>query len=103
MGKWSQKTVGLRNAPNGQREGLLGSRTPRHWRGQGWDDAFCDAVAENVKDIYGQDETAPAESTNILCVKCGSPTVKPATVLFGGSLPDAFFQLSEEDLPAAIC
>ena len=62
-------------------------------------EAFCDAVKQNVRDIYNVDESAPATSTNILCTKCGSPTVKPATVLFGGSLPAIFFQLSEEDLP----
>ena len=62
-------------------------------------DSFCDAVEHNVRDIYRTNDSAPSRSTNILCDKCGSPTVKPATVLFGGSLPAAFFQHSEEDLP----
>ena len=53
---------------------------------------FCDAVKQNVRDIYNVDESAPATSTNILCTECDSPTVKPATVLFGGSLPAAFFE-----------
>jgi NAD-dependent deacetylase sirtuin 2 len=61
---------------------------------------FCDAVKSSIKDIYGEDASAPAESSNIACVKCGSPTVKPATVLFGGSLPEAFFRLSAADLPS---
>ena len=63
-------------------------------------DGFCSAVEQNVRDIYGEDASAPSTSTNVLCTKCGSATVKPATVLFGGSLPAAFFQLSEEDLPS---
>lgn len=63
-------------------------------------DAFCDAVKQNVRDIYSEDDTAPATSANILCSKCRSPTVKPATVLFGGSLPPAFFLFSEQDLPS---
>ena len=55
-------------------------------------DDFCAAVRANVKDIYGTDASAPAQSTNIRCASCGKPTVKPTTVLFGGSLPDAFFR-----------
>eukprot|EP01043_Picozoa_sp_COSAG02_P075724 COSAG02_NODE_15749_length_1144_cov_1.046890_2_plen_286_part_01 len=54
---------------------------------------FCRAVEQNVRDIYGDNPSAPATSTNVLCTKCGSATVKPATVLFGGSLPAAFFRL----------
>ena len=61
---------------------------------------FCSAVQQNVRDIYGEDANAPDTSTNILCAKCGSATVKPATVLFGGSLPAEFFSLSEKDLPS---
>ena len=61
---------------------------------------FCDKVRASVKDIYATDTAAPAESSNILCGKCGKPTVKPTTVLFGGSLPEAFFSCSEADLPS---
>ena len=55
----------------------------------------------NIKDIYGEDAAAPSESTPIKCGKCGRPTVKPTTVLFGASLPERFFSQSQDDLPAA--
>ena len=62
--------------------------------------AFCDKVRTSIKDIYGRDPAAPASSCAILCVACGQPTVKPTTVLFGASLPEAFFSHTAEDLPA---
>ena len=62
--------------------------------------AFCDKVRTSIKDIYGRDPPALASSCAILCVACGQPTVKPTTVLFGASLPEAFFSHTAEDLPA---
>jgi len=60
---------------------------------------FCNDVRRNIKDIYNQDVSAPKESSNIPCKSCSQPTVKPETVLFGGSLPQEFFQRVKEDLP----
>ena len=62
--------------------------------------AFCDKVRTHIKDIYGQDPAAPAESSPIVCGACGKPAVKPTTVLFGASLPEEFFSRVAEDLPA---
>eukprot|EP00746_Dinoflagellata_sp_MGD_P136868 gnl/MRDRNA2_/MRDRNA2_70723_c0_seq1.p1 gnl/MRDRNA2_/MRDRNA2_70723_c0~~gnl/MRDRNA2_/MRDRNA2_70723_c0_seq1.p1 ORF type:complete len:323 (-),score=47.15 gnl/MRDRNA2_/MRDRNA2_70723_c0_seq1:87-1055(-) len=62
---------------------------------------FCRSVRENIKDIYGIDSTAPVNSTSIACAKCGRPTVKPDTVLFGSSLPRRFFTLADQDLHTA--
>ena len=61
-------------------------------------DSFCDLVQTQIKDIYGQDPKAPATSTPIKCTKCHKPLVKPQTVLFGRSLPPAFFQNCRTDL-----
>jgi NAD-dependent histone deacetylase SIR2 len=60
---------------------------------------YCDAVKTNIKDIYGIDPSAPAESSNIFCEKCGAAAVKPRTVLFGAQMPSAFFDAVEQDLP----
>jgi len=62
---------------------------------------YIKEVRSCIKDIYGLDPTAPKESTHILCTACKQPTVKPATVLFGGSLPDRFFQLKGLDFQQA--
>lgn len=62
---------------------------------------FCASVRKNIKDIYGVDRAAPAESSQIRCTRCGEATVKPSTVLFGSSLPQEFFDLSAEDAPKA--
>lgn len=55
-----------------------------------------------IKDIYNVDPTAPKESSEIRCPACNKALVKPNTVLFGSSLPGAFFeelpQLDEADL-----
>eukprot|EP00930_Biecheleria_cincta_P096670 TRINITY_DN88491_c0_g1_i1.p1 TRINITY_DN88491_c0_g1~~TRINITY_DN88491_c0_g1_i1.p1 ORF type:complete len:422 (+),score=69.85 TRINITY_DN88491_c0_g1_i1:59-1324(+) len=64
-------------------------------------DKFCSEVRAKIKDIYGIDDAAPAESSNILCQNCGHPCVKPSTVLFGSSLPSDFFDRSSADLPKA--
>lgn len=63
-------------------------------------DSFCDEVNTSIKDIYGIDETAPTQSSHILCKACGRPTVKPATVMFGGSSPAEFFRCAKQDLPS---
>ncbi|MCK8198440.1 hypothetical protein, partial [Erwinia amylovora] len=54
--------------------------------------AFCDAVRTNIRDIYAPPGTTgdgPAVSTPIVCtsLRCGKPGVKPATVLYGRSMP----------------
>jgi len=64
-------------------------------------DTFCHEVRTKIKDIYGTDPEAPAESSNILCPSCNRPTLKPSTVLFGSALPSSFFTLAQDDLPAA--
>ena len=62
--------------------------------------SFVEKVRTQIKDIYdGQGPSgAPEESRPILCEKCGRPTVKPTTVLFGGQLPARFFSCMEADL-----
>ena len=62
--------------------------------------AFCEAVREQVRDIYGAGPPGPDTSTPILCLACGRPGVKPATVLYGRSLPDAFFAATREEFPS---
>lgn len=59
-------------------------------------DVFCQKVKTQIKDIYNVDPTAPKESSEIRCPSCNKALVKPNTVLFGSSLPGAFF----EELPA---
>lgn len=62
-------------------------------------DQFLIQLQKNIKDIYGIDLEAPKESKNINCLKCGKPRVKPATVLYGSSLPNDFFVFSGQDFP----
>mmetsp|Transcript_23419 Transcript_23419/g.44079 ORF Transcript_23419/g.44079 Transcript_23419/m.44079 type:complete len:446 (-) Transcript_23419:143-1480(-) len=59
-------------------------------------DDFCAEVSRKIKDIYGVDPEAPEESSEILCPGCHRPLVKPNTVLFGSSLPDEFFDRTDE-------
>ena len=61
-------------------------------------DAFCAEVRASIKDLYGIDEAAPAESRPIPCGACARPLVKPTTVLFGSNLPAEFFERSEGDM-----
>ena len=61
---------------------------------------FCDAVQSHIKDIYGTDPQAPMASSPVVCDKCGRPTVKPTTVLYGASLPEAFFHCADADMPS---
>lgn len=61
---------------------------------------FREAVRTKIKNIYGEASefaNAPAESEHIKCLQCSRPAVKPATVLFGRSLPDAFHEGVEKD------
>lgn len=60
---------------------------------------FCDDVKHCIKDITGQDSSAPSESKKILCKTCARPAVKPTIVLFRSSLPEEFYTLSRDDLP----
>jgi NAD-dependent deacetylase sirtuin 2 len=63
---------------------------------------FRDEVRTKIKNIYSsEDATAPAESTNICCLKCSRPGVKPATVLYGTDLPKKFFRSIRDDFPSA--
>jgi len=65
-------------------------------------DDFCDSVESSIKNIYDKDDaSAPSSSKPIRCQSCGNPTVKPKTVLFGGSLPDEFFNCVEQDCSGA--
>ena len=64
-------------------------------------DEFCQTVRSSIKDIYGVDADAPSESSEMLCASCQRPLLKPTTVLFGASLPQSFFEVLENDLPAA--
>ena len=63
-------------------------------------DTFRRRVKKDIKDIYGVDDDAPAESSlGVACERCGKPGVKPDTVLYGSSLPGRFFQLVDDDDP----
>lgn len=61
-------------------------------------DEFCHKVKTQIKDITGQDSTAPKESTPIRCKRCGAYSVKPSIVLFRSRLPDSFFQNVPHDV-----
>lgn len=66
---------------------------------------FHEDVKTKIKNIYkddGVDDGSPSESTNILCVKCHRPGVKPATVLYGTDLPSAVWRSVREDFPHAV-
>lgn len=62
---------------------------------------FCNDVKRCIKDISGQDPSAPSESKVIRCKTCSHPAVKPTIVLFRSSLPEEFYTLSRDDLPDA--
>lgn len=64
---------------------------------------FIDQVKTRIKDIYGVDKSAPANSSKdgVVCPKCSKPGVKPSTVLYGRQLPEDFFSAMESDLPCA--
>ncbi len=54
-------------------------------------------MAMSIRDIYGMDSSAPSKSAPIVCRKCGAPSVKPSTTLYGSNLPTDFFDAVEED------
>lgn len=60
-------------------------------------DKFVTEVRNNIRDIYGKDKTAPKKSSHVLCGKCKKPGMKPATVLYGRSLPNVFEKCLVED------
>src|SRR5690606_14249143 len=71
--------------------------------GAGADTAwFLAALRANIKDIYGVDPEAPAQSTPIRCPSCGAAAVKPSTVLYGRQLPAEYFAASQADFPDAV-
>ena len=62
-------------------------------------DTFCDQVQRQIKDLSGEDPTAPNQSTPIKCKVCGHDTMKPAITLFRSTLPVRFFELLPQDIP----
>lgn len=48
--------------------------------------AMCAHLKDCVKDLSGLDSSAPAESTGMVCERCGEAAVKPRSVLFGAPL-----------------
>lgn len=61
-------------------------------------DVFCDRVRRQIKDLSGQDPTAPMESKPIQCPTCTYNAVKPSIVLFRSSLPKIFFESVPNDV-----
>ena len=60
-------------------------------------DEFAKKIQSNIKNIYDpKDDKSPKVSTEIPCLNCNKPGVKPATVLFGRSLPQAFFEAQKK-------
>jgi NAD-dependent deacetylase sirtuin 2 len=64
---------------------------------------FCYEVKTKIKNIYdSSDAEAPSDSSHIRCKKCGKPQVKPATVMFGRSLPDDLWKYVSNDFPTKV-
>lgn len=63
---------------------------------------FCREVKSKIKDIYKTDPDAPEQSSEIPCLKCGKPGVKPATVLYSSPLPRDFFNKVDLDFPGEV-
>ncbi|KAF0709611.1 Aste57867_5836 [Aphanomyces stellatus] len=61
-------------------------------------DSFCAAVEANIKNIYA--DSTSGSSRPILCHDCGRAGVKPSTVLYGRSLPKAYFDAQAVDFPS---
>jgi NAD-dependent SIR2 family protein deacetylase len=59
---------------------------------------FCSSVQTQIKDLTGQDTSAPTESTPITCPVCSYNAVKPAIVLFRSNLPKQFFENVPNDV-----
>ena len=64
-------------------------------------DDFCEKVRTQIKDLSEKDETAPKESSPIVCTNCGYRQMKPAIVLFRSSLPRTFFENAPLDISDA--
>jgi NAD-dependent deacetylase sirtuin 2 len=62
---------------------------------------FCDEVRAKIKDIHGEDPSAPQESEHVLCPTCGAAMVKPSTILFGDPVAKGFETYSEAEAPEA--
>lgn len=60
--------------------------------------AFHQHVQTNIKDVTGQDPTAPSTSRPMVCTHCQKPAVKPAIVLFRSSLPRVFHDQLPHDV-----
>ncbi len=59
---------------------------------------FREQVMTKIRNIYDpNDPVAPQTSSNILCLNCNQPQVKPRTVMYGRSLPDEFFDCMKKD------
>lgn len=64
---------------------------------------FHEDVRTKIKDIYNSgDPLAPPESSEIQCIKCGRPGVKPATVLYGCDLPPIVGRSIRTDFPEEV-
>lgn len=61
---------------------------------------FSALLSSHIKDITGQDSSAPSTSTAIPCQSCGSlGTVRPNTVLFGEPVAPGFKPVFQDELP----
>lgn len=64
---------------------------------------FREEVRTKIKDIYNSgDCSGPAESSNICCLKCRRPGVKPATVMYGCDLPRKVWESVRVDFPGSV-
>jgi NAD-dependent SIR2 family protein deacetylase len=65
--------------------------------------SYIAAVRAQIKNIYDPAD-GPPSSTPIVCAGCSAIAVKPATVLFGGNLPELFSTATEADFgsPAGV-
>ena len=61
-------------------------------------ESFVRRVKTQIRDITGEDCTAPSKSTPICCENCDQPVVKPGIVLFKESLPEIFFRSVQGDV-----
>lgn len=61
-------------------------------------DDFADKVQKQIKDLSGNDVSAPSISTAIECTVCGYGAMKPSIVLFRSSLPKVFFESVPNDI-----
>jgi len=63
-------------------------------------DSFSELLQRHLKDITGQDASAPAASTLMPCPACGSAgTLRPDTVLFGEPVNQNFKPVFRDELP----